>query len=393
MQNTVVLCSSQTESRLVLPKEKDGSKVCIQHIAGDSVTAIGKMKAGQFIAEIIETKTLWPTSLDGTAVIQGVEQSEATHTTLLSADGYQILLTPKTKQIWTAPLTQNSSLEPNLWITYSGTQQVNGTITATEVTFSQNQLSNRDEKINKKSEFDPSAVKEQDRQSGLARAFFGVNAKRQPAYNDAQMQQRVSDIGTRLIPALQRNLPDASPVKINFRFQVVDNKQFKDALTLSNGIILIPHQVVERLENDSQLATVLADNIACALEKQTFRLIPASEAMLATTIAGSVAGAFVPGLGLATSVGQSVAAAKILKHAQEQSSRVSLTLLHDAGYDITQAPLTWWILSSKKDRSKTDIPYRASYLYTQLATTWRPVVIGKNAVKPQNWVSPTNQKK
>jgi hypothetical protein len=383
MQNTVVLCSKQTESRFVLPKEKDGSRVCAQHIPGDSVTAIGTMKSGQLIADIIETKAPWAMSVDGTAVIQHVEEPASDHTTMLHADGYRIRITPKTKQNWAAPLMQGS-MQPNVWLTYSGTQEVNGTVTATEVTFSQNELSNREQNRNKKAEFDPSTVKETDRQSGLSQAFLGVNAKRIPAYDNSQMQQRVSAIGARLIPAYQRSLPDTSPLKLNFRFQIVD-KKLNDALTLTNGIILIPHQLVERLENDSQLAAVLADNIACAMEKQTFRMVPTAAVISNTAVAGAVAGAFVPGLGLVTGIGSGVAAAKMLKHAQEQSGRVSLTLLHDAGYDITQAPVAWWILSSTKTRTKIDIPYRASYLYTQLATTWRPVLeqpASKNSVKP-----------
>ncbi len=157
------------------------------------------------------------------------------------------------------------------------------------------------------------------------------------------------------------------------RFQVVDEPKWHDAITLPNGIILIPRQVIERLQNDSQLATVLADNIACAIEKQTFREIPAKEKMTAAEVAGAAAGIFVPGLGLATDLANYKASAIMLRHTEEQSGRVSLVFLHDAGYDIHQAPVAWWLLAPKKPEKITEIPLpeRSAYLYQVIGTTWR----------------------
>jgi predicted Zn-dependent protease len=187
------------------------------------------------------------------------------------------------------------------------------------------------------------------------------------------MQQRVESIGEALIPAYQGDLPDNDPSKINFRFQVVDQPKLRDALTLSNGIILVPQQVVDRLKNDSQLATVLADNIACALEKQQLRQIPAGRAMTAGDVALIVGGAFVPGLGFAGPAGMMAGGAVMIRRAEEQSGRVSLVLLHRAGYDLAEAPITWWILGSSKEKplEKTGMPARAKYLYRILDTTWR----------------------
>lgn len=352
------------------PKQRLGSHVCPQHRVGDSVTAVGKLKSGVLIAETIDTKAPWPAPVDGTAVIERVTTGADGRLTL-QADGYRIRVTAETKQAWLAPLADHTAVTPNTWLRYFGTQEVDGTVTATTLTYSVNTLSNREAKLSNKDEFDPSAVTEQDRQGAISSFVLGTNAKRFPAYKDAAMQQRIESIGAKLVPAFQQALPESAPSKLNFRFQVVDKDKLKDAVTLTNGIILIPRQVVERLENDAQVATILADNIACALEKQTFRQIPARKVMTGTTIATAAAAVFVPGLGLATGVGESVAASKMLKHAEEQSGRVSLSLLHDAGYDITQAPITWWILASKKPRTKTDMPYRARYLYNQLATTWR----------------------
>ena len=95
---------------------------------------------------------------------------------------------------------------------------------------------------------------------------------------------------------------------------------------------------MQRLENDSQLATVLADNIACALEKQELRQIPTRRAMTAGNVALTAGGFFVPGLGLTGLAAGSASSETMQKHAEEQSGRVSLVLLHQAGYDIGEAP-------------------------------------------------------
>jgi hypothetical protein len=63
------------------------------------------------------------------------------------------------------------------------------------------------------------------------------------------MQERVERIGNGLIPAYQRDLLADDPTKIDFRFQVVDWAKRHDAMTLSNGIVLIPEQLVAWLES------------------------------------------------------------------------------------------------------------------------------------------------
>lgn len=187
------------------------------------------------------------------------------------------------------------------------------------------------------------------------------------------MQSRIERIGNALVPAFQRNLSDSDPTKIHFRFQLVDQARWRDAYALPSGIILVPYQIVNRLANDSQIATILSDSIAIALEKQTLRAIPANHKMLAAQIAGTAGSIFVPGLGVATDLATSSADAHLLTQEQQQSGRVSLCLLHDAGYDLTQAPLAWWLLASTKPTgiAPVSLPARTANLYLVLGTTWR----------------------
>jgi hypothetical protein len=85
----------------------------------------------------------------------------------------------------------------------------------------------------------------------------------------------------------------------------------------------------------------------------------------------------VPGLGLATSLATGGVAKHIQTVSLRQSGRVSLCLLHDAGYDITQAPLAWWLLGPRTPKSidKIPMPPRAATLYMALGTTWRSAAV------------------
>jgi hypothetical protein len=95
-------------------------------------------------------------------------------------------------------------------------------------------------------------------------------------------------------------------------------------------------------------------------------------AIEATEWAADGTGFLVPGLDLMW-LGGSIARSNIERHNQERSARVSLGLLQDAQYDLSQAPLAWWLLASSKpkDLTKVTIPEHARYLYEVLGTTWK----------------------
>ena len=261
---------------------------------------------------------------------------------LVRADGYLVLISSATAVTFNPPLDGTSAFQVNVWVSLEGTPRRDGVMVAEKALFSKNIISADEDKLRGKS---------------------GVNPRLSPPYKDPAMQARVNAIGATLVPRYQRDLPDTDQTKINFRFQLVDQKKWHDAVALPNGVILIPHQVVERLQNDSQLATVLADNIATVLEKQSLRAQPKRRAIAATSWAGLV----VPGLGIA----DYAMSKDILRHEMEESGRVSLFLLHDAGYDIFQAPLAWWLLAGSKDMASTPLPGRAKYIYRALGETWR----------------------
>jgi hypothetical protein len=84
----------------------------------------------------------------------------------------------------------------------------------------------------------------------------------------------VQRIGERLIPACQRKLLTNDAQKIDFRFYAVNGKSFfqsfgmTEGLGSPDGIVLIPERALAKLQNDDQVAAVLALGLAEAIEWQ-----------------------------------------------------------------------------------------------------------------------------
>lgn len=307
--------------------------------------------------------------LGGSAVIDAPPKEDEAGTQspglTVRADGLRIRIEAKTSIEWNAPLKALADVKSGNWIRYKGKVNAAGVLIASSVQIGPNVISASEEKLRTKKEFDPSTVPADAKQNYLKNAFAGgYDAKKFPPFPDAAMQGRIEKVGRSIVPAYQQSLPDSDPAKIDFRFQLIDTNHFRETLTLPSGLILIPHQVVERLQNDSQLAAILADGIARALEKQQYRLdgkVKAAYAVMAATPISPFA-----------AYGSNVAMA-IQKKEMEQRGRVSLVLLHDAGYDIAQAPVAWWLLDPKKPQPLSDIPIpdRAAYLFRVIEEIWK----------------------
>lgn len=329
-------------------------------------------------AKRIESLPVRPHEVSSSAVIDATpaQSADPAQGYSISADGYRIRITAKTKIEWGSPLRSLADVKAGDWIKYKGKQDTAGALIAASVQIGHNTIPGGEEKLRENSKYDPSAIAPGTKQNFLEDGFKGgcrgsyiegCDPNKFPPYNDAEMQARIEKIGDSLIPAYQRALPANDPAKIDFRFQLIDTKLFRGTLTLPSGFVLVPHQVVERLQNDSQLAAVLADGIARAMEKQQYR----TEGKIRTAYASTLAAAAVPYTGYGAFVGAQVAES-IEERELEQRCRVSLVLLHDAGYDIDQAPLAWWLLDPGKQTplSKIEIPDRAVYLYRILGESW-----------------------
>lgn len=324
-------------------------------------------------------------AVDTTATASGATAAAAADADrTVRADGYSLRLTAATKMHYNEPLASLKDVGTNQWITYTGVQGVDGVVLVDEAEVWQNRVDPDEAKLRKSKEFDPAAVKQTDhRKIALKHAFFGVNEKDFPPHADVDLQERVAKIGDSLVPAYQKALPATDATKINFRFQVVDADLQLNGWGLASGVVQVPFPAIMRLTTDSEIAAMLADHVATVIEKQAlmnapakFRLATANWVSLPASIALGVLVPF-PGVGLLTQLGTQGTTGKISSHietlAEQQSGRVGLCLMKDAGYDVTAAPLTWWLLKPEKPKpvEAVEIPDRSSDLYQVLGTTWR----------------------
>jgi hypothetical protein len=124
----------------------------------------------------------------------------------------------------------------------------------------------------------------------------------------------------------------------------VEDDKVRSVFACKPGLVLVPKNAVERLQNDDQLAAVLADGVAVNLVRQLFTVGPLQLSELGAEAATAVP--YVP-----TMLAGSAAAAAIEHEAalklQRQCGRISLQLLSDAGFDPRQAPEAWRLLEPK----------------------------------------------
>jgi hypothetical protein len=183
-------------------------------------------------------------------------------------------------------------------------------------------------------------------------------------------------VGGKVIPAYQKTLPETDRTRINFRFYVVDAPNLRVPWPLPSGIILVPVESMERMQNDSQLAALLADRVACLIEQQPVPL-PATNGQIAWNIGLDTGIALVPFAALAYepyAIHGLVSAIEQAHLNERQRERVGLSLMHDAGFDLLEAPKAEWIMRQKKPRDLADTtpPESALYMYGLLGSTWIP---------------------
>jgi predicted Zn-dependent protease len=162
---------------------------------------------------------------------------------------------------------------------------------------------------------------------------------------------------------------------------VLDNQA--NASATPNGIVVINSGLIELLENEAQLAAVLGHEIAHSTHEHTWRRQEFHKGKrLAIGLAGAVASAY--GLGSLADVATLVNAAIVNGHSrslENQSDRVGLQYLVNAGYDPRQAPAVWKLMAKQHGVQSTDFFWsshenqatRRSYLMNEIKNNYRDI--------------------
>lgn len=337
---------------------------------GEFVTATGRRnrKTG-----ILQAKTLLvnqPTAkqqISGTAVIDRLPRllpQNSAYTGTVYADGYILHVTPATKITLPAG---DSFTAPN-WITYAATLQKDNTYLATTITFAPDQPGPKDTHYKKNTDHHFRPGKCPTGALVVVRLFRACFA----TVPNAQIQAYVTAVGDSLIPQWQRNLPATDPAKIHFHFYVVQrNRRLGFTASDDAGTVIIPTNVLFKLQNKAQLAALLSADVAVAITQHYFRTRierrTASGAILASELAMDTVvpfGGFIPMFAGGAAYDQAAYIPQLESH-----YRIGLRYLAAAHYDVYQAPIAVQRVSERhpnRDHS-THEPTVAQYIEKQLA--------------------------
>jgi hypothetical protein len=228
--------------------------------------------------------------LSGTGVITRVISTDPA---VFEADGYLVRIMPPTQVDFLGGINSLAEVSANTWLHFSGKWSKDGIVDAAKARFipakptqfkaaknlevatvKTRPADAKDDSMTSEAKGTPAssadgAALERDEQIKIGLGHWHTLPADQP------LQQRVHRIGMALVPAYQRVMADDNPSKIHFRFFAVDNNKLRGADCLLDGAILVSKQTIQRLSKDDQLAAVIADGIACNLQRQAARTVMA----------------------------------------------------------------------------------------------------------------------
>lgn len=192
-------------------------------------------------------------------------------------DGYEIAVTPGT-QVQLPNALDSGRFNPNLQVWYRAARQSSSALQATQMSFIEDDEIPEEQKYREKSAFKIVLPDYDKKIPGKVQIVFKdyevlpYFKKTFEVIPNRDMQKMVDVLGQKLVPDWQRELPDSDPAKIQFHFYVVKSTKLLSApLSDGAGNILIPSQILTRLQNEAQLACLLSAHIAAAVEKDFYR--------------------------------------------------------------------------------------------------------------------------
>jgi predicted Zn-dependent protease len=158
-------------------------------------------------------------------------------------------------------------------------------------------------------------------------------------HTDASLRDYVEGVGRRLVPA------DFADDRLRFRFHVMRSPE-PNAFALPNGSIYVTLGLLSLLENEAQLASVLAHEVTHAARYHYFRFDRQYRAKSMAMNLFSVGFLAVGGWGglLASLGAEALYVGTIFGYSrdlEEEADRIGLSSLDAAGYDVAQAPASF----------------------------------------------------
>lgn len=164
------------------------------------------------------------------------------------------------------PLDAAEKLDLDTWVHYEGSRQPDGSILASKIEFKKAELEPGEAKMWK--QLNPK-VKDPN-YSSFKSGELKVAGGKYKLFPNKEAQEYICGLGARLIPQHQQELSAGDPLKIPFRFFLVEDKTF-NAAAYPNGVVVVHTGVFNVLENEAQLAFVLSHEITHSIEKHVWQ--------------------------------------------------------------------------------------------------------------------------
>jgi len=255
----------------------------------------------------------------------------------------------------TEPLRDISQIKPGMYMTYEGREDLGGVVNAEQIIFRRNELEKGELSFWKSLSL---SVKASDYSSGKPGELKINKLGKYKLLPNQAVQDYVTNLGNKLIPAFQKNLPISDPSKINFRFFVVINKE-PNAFALANGTIVVHSGMITLLENEAQLAAVLSHEMAHSTQEHSWRAINKDKGKRTALQIGAIAASAFGWGGVSDILNLTINAMVngYSRRLENQADRIGLEYLVASGYDPREAPKVWKVMANTLGDSPTNFFY------------------------------------
>jgi len=272
------------------------------------------------------------------------------------------------------PLTSLADVGPGTIMTYHGREQADGTVLASKVEFTRNEMEKAEFDLWKRVKVKETPFNFEANKPGELK----VGSDKYKVVPNQEVQDYVNRLGQSLVPEYQKALPESNPQKIHFQFRVVQAKSF-NASCYPSGMIIIHSDVFQLLENEAQLAAVLAHEIAHATQEHAYREMQHNKKRRTALAIGSLVAA---GMGYysVSRILTMVNTAMIQGYGrtlENQSDRLALQYMADAGYDLREAPRVWKLVAISEGYGPTfywsshdNAPERRSFMMVTIRNSF-----------------------
>lgn len=283
------------------------------------------------------------------------------------ADGYALVVDPKTKINLPQSTSDPNQWNHDVWIAYKAKRQDDGSLLAAQLDFIPDKNVADEQDYRNSNDFKIELPDYDKKEPGKVHFFLQTYH----ILPDRNLQEAINAFGQKLVPAWQRSLPDSDPAKIHFRFFVLEKPRgIERTMSNDSGTVLIPSQVIVKLQNEAQLASLLSADIAGTLEKDVYRSRSRKHTQEALDIA-LLSASFIPSpvaLIPGSSINDAAFSAEYWTPLTEHECRVGLRYLIAAGYDPREAPIALQRISEKHPDAKPGkaLPASANYVDAEL---------------------------